>query len=95
MMVGLMLSAAARRFVIIPDGLPACAALSAASAMAPTIVEYCVHTRSNHSSGLARALSLFDAVVAVEPGIDAIDGTGATRTWPLISAAAALLSGTP
>ena len=36
MMVGLMLSASARRFVIIPDGLPACAALLAASALAGT-----------------------------------------------------------
>jgi nicotinate-nucleotide--dimethylbenzimidazole phosphoribosyltransferase len=35
MMVGLMLSAAARRFVVIPDGLPACAALLVASALAP------------------------------------------------------------
>jgi len=93
MMVGLMLSAAARRFVIVPDGLPACAALMAASALAPAIVEYCVHTRSNHSPGLARALSLFDAGIAVEPGMDAIDGTGATLTWPLISTAAMLLSG--
>lgn len=94
MMVGLMLSAAARRFVIIPDGLPACAALMAASAVAPALVEYCVHARSNHSRGLDRALSLFDASVGAEPGMDAIDGTGATLTWPLISTAAALLGAT-
>jgi nicotinate-nucleotide--dimethylbenzimidazole phosphoribosyltransferase len=92
MMVGLMLSAAARRFVIIPDGLPACAALMAASAVAPAVAEYCVHTRSNHLPGLHRALSLFDANVGVEVGMDAIDGTGATLTWPLISTAASLLS---
>ena len=92
MMVGLMLSAAARRFVLIPDGLPACAALMVASAVAPAVVEYCVHTRSNHLPGLDRALALFDASVGVEVGMDAIDGTGATLTWPLISTAAALLS---
>ena len=88
MMMGLMLSAAARRFVIIPDGLPACAALMAASAVAPAVVEYCVHARSNHLRGLDRALSLFEASVTAEVGIDAIDGTGATLTWPLVSTAA-------
>ena len=91
MMMGLMLSAAARRFVIIPDGLPACAALMAASAVAPAVVEYCVHARSNHLRGLDRALSLFKASVNAEVDMDAIDGTGASLTWPLISTAASLL----
>ncbi len=95
MMVGLMLTAAARRFVIIPDGLPACAALMAASAVQPSVVEYCLHARSNHSPGLDRALSLFDATVGVEASMDAIDGTGAALTWPLIATAAALLSAPP
>jgi nicotinate-nucleotide--dimethylbenzimidazole phosphoribosyltransferase len=92
MMMGLMLSAAARRFVIIPDGLPACAALLAASAVAPAVVEYCVHTRSNRLGGLDRALSLFQASVSAEVGMDAIDGTGATLTWPLVSTAASLFA---
>jgi len=56
------------------------------------VVEYCVHTRSNHHRGLNRALSLFDASVGVSVDMDAIDGTGATLVWPLISAAASLLS---
>ena len=93
MMVGLMLSAAARRFVVISDGLPACAALLVASALAPAVVEYCVHARSNQFPGLDRALSLFDAKVGVEARMHAIDGTGAALTWPLIATAAALLSG--
>jgi len=92
MMMGLMLSAAARRFVIIPDGLPACAALMAASAVAPAVVDYCVHARSNHLRGLDRALSLFEASISAEVGTDAIDGTGATLTWPLVSVAASLLA---
>jgi len=91
MMMGLMLSAAARRFVIIPDGLPACAALMAASAVAPAVVEYCVHARSNRLRGLDRALSLFKASVSAEVGMDAIDGTGASLTWPLVATAASLL----
>ena len=50
MMVGLMLSAAARRFVIIPDGLAACAALMTAAAIAPALVEY----SSTHAAITAR-----------------------------------------
>ncbi len=92
MMVGLMLSAAARRFVIIPDGLPACAALMVASALAPALVEYCVHTRSNHLRGWIARLRCSTRVSPWSPAMDAIDGTGATLTWPLISTAAALLS---
>jgi len=92
MMVGLMLSAAARRFVVVPDGLPACAALLVASALAPAVAEYCVHARSNQLPGLDRALSLFDARLGVEARMHAIDGTGAALTWPLIATAAALLS---
>ena len=92
MMVGLMLSAAARRFVILPDGLPACAALMVASAVAPAVVDYCVHTRSNRLPALRRALLLFDASVDLEVPVGSMDGTGATLTWPLISTAATLLS---
>jgi nicotinate-nucleotide--dimethylbenzimidazole phosphoribosyltransferase len=92
MMVGLMLSAAARRFVIIPDGLPACAALRVASAVAPALVDYCVHTRSNRLPALDHALALFGAAVEAELAEDAIDGTGATLAWALIPPAAALLS---
>ncbi len=92
MMVGLMLSSSARRFVILPDGLPACAALMVASAVAPAVVEYCVHVRSNRLPGLDRALSLFHSGAVSGVSMDAIDGTGAALTWPLILNAAALLA---
>lgn len=77
------MGASARRFVIVPDGLLACAALSVASAVAPAVVEYCVHARSDHLRGLD---------VGVSVGMEAIDGTGATLIWPLISTAASLLA---
>jgi nicotinate-nucleotide--dimethylbenzimidazole phosphoribosyltransferase len=94
MMVGLLLTSAARRFVILPDGLPACAAVMVASALAPAVVEYCVFARSNRLPGLDRALSLFGTNAVLEVDMDAIDGTGATLTWPLILSAAALLART-
>lgn len=92
MMVGLMLAAAGRRCVIIPDGMAACAALMVASAIAPAIVDYCVHARSNRLPGLDRALELFGAHAVFEVGIDGIDGTGSTLAWPLVRSAAALLT---
>lgn len=92
MMVGLLLAAAARRFVLIPDGVPACAAVMVASKIAPAAVDYCVHARSNRSPGLERALGLFGARSLYEVSMDAIDGTGAALTWPLIVSATRLLA---
>ncbi len=92
MMAGLMLAAAARRRLIVADGLCACAALLVASSIAPAVSEYCVHSRSNDHPGLDRALALFDATAFAEPGLDAIDGTGAALAWPRIVSAAALLA---
>ncbi len=93
MMVGLVLGAAARRFVILPDGLPACAAVIVARALAPAVVDYCVLARSHRPTGLDRAWPLFQTGVFLEVDIDidAIDGTGAILAWPLVSNAAALL----
>lgn len=92
MMAGLMLAAAARRRLIMADGLPACAALLVASFIAPAVSEYCVHSRSNSHAGLDRALALFDATAFAEEGLDAIDGTGAALAWPRMVSAAALLA---
>ena len=92
MMVGLMLAAASRRRLIIPDGLAACAALLVASKIAPAIPEYCVHVRSSPHQGLAFALRVFGAKALIEVGLDSIDGTGAAMAWPLVRSAAALLT---
>lgn len=92
MMAGLMLAAAARRRLILVDGLCACAALLVASFIAPAVGEYCVHTRSNRHPGLDRALELFGATALAEDGLDSIDGTGATLAWPRVVSAAALLT---
>jgi len=92
MMSGLMLAASARRFVILPDGLAAHAALMVASAIEPAVVEYCVHPRSNRPLALDRALSLFNTGEASEGSLHAVDGTGVAMTWSLVSKAAGLLA---
>ena len=92
MMVGLMMVAAGKRHLIVIDGLAACAALVIGSHIAPTVVDYCVFSRSHSHLGLDRALALFQARALLELGMDSTDGTGATLAWSLIRSAAALLT---
>jgi nicotinate-nucleotide--dimethylbenzimidazole phosphoribosyltransferase len=93
MMAGLMLSAGSRRRLIVTDGLAACAALCVASAIAPSLPDYCVHARSTAHRGLDEALDIFGAAALVEVGLDTLDGTGAALAWPLVRHAAAVLGG--
>jgi nicotinate-nucleotide--dimethylbenzimidazole phosphoribosyltransferase len=90
-MVGVMLVASSRRHVLVVDGLAACAALMAASRIAPAVTDYCVFCRSHGHRGLDQALNLFRASALLELGLDSMDGTGATLAWPMIRCAAALL----
>jgi len=92
MMVGVMLVAASRRHLIMIDGLPACAALMVAARIAAPVTDYCVFCRSHGHNGLDYALNLFHTSALLELGMESSDGTGATLAWPLVRAAAALLS---
>ena len=92
MMVGVMLVAASRRHLIMVDGLPACAALMVAARIAAPVTDYCVFCRSHGHNGLDYALNMFQASALLELGMESTDGTGATLAWPLVRAAAALLS---
>ena len=92
MMVGAMLVAASRRHLIMVDGLPACAALMVAAQIAAPVTDYCVFCRSHGHNGLDYALNLFHTSALLELGMESSDGTGATLAWPLVRAAAALLS---
>jgi nicotinate-nucleotide--dimethylbenzimidazole phosphoribosyltransferase len=92
MMVGLMLVSASKRHLIIADGMAACAALMVASRIAEPATDYALFTRSHSHQGLDHALALFQASALLELGMESTDGTGATLAWPLIRAAAALLT---
>ena len=92
MMVGVMLVAASRRHLIMVDGLPACAALMVAARIAAPVTDYCVFCRSHSHLGLDVALDMFHTTALLELGMESTDGTGATLAWPLVHAAAALLS---
>jgi nicotinate-nucleotide--dimethylbenzimidazole phosphoribosyltransferase len=87
-----MLVAAGRRHLIMVDGLPACAAVMVASRIAPAVIDYCVFCRSHGHQGLDYALNLFHSSALLELGMESTDGTGATLAWPLVRAAASLLT---
>ncbi|MDH4060588.1 MAG: nicotinate-nucleotide--dimethylbenzimidazole phosphoribosyltransferase [Aquincola sp.] len=92
MMAGAMLVAAGRRHLVIVDGLPACAALMVAARIAAPVTDYCVFCRSHSHNGLDYALNLFHASALLELGMESTDGTGSTLAWPLLRAAASLLT---
>ncbi len=91
-MVGAMLVAASKRHLIMVDGIAACAALLVASRIAESVTDYAVFCRSQTHQGLDKALSLFQASALLELGLEAMDGTGACLSWPLINSAATLLA---
>jgi nicotinate-nucleotide--dimethylbenzimidazole phosphoribosyltransferase len=91
-MVGVMLVAASKRHLVMVDGVTACAALLVASRISASVTDYCVFCRSQNHRGLDQALSLFQATALLELGLDTVDGTGACLSWPLVRAAAALLT---
>ncbi|PND40012.1 nicotinate-nucleotide--dimethylbenzimidazole phosphoribosyltransferase [Paucibacter aquatile] len=91
-MMGAMLVAASKRHLIIVDGITACAALKLAARIAAPVTDYAVFCRSHVHRGLDEALATFHASALLELGMDSADGTGATLAWPMIRAAAALLT---
>lgn len=93
MMAGVMLGAARRRSLVLVDGLPACAALCVAQRIDAAVTDYALFTRSHGHMGLDLALGLFRASSLLELGLSSIDGTGTVLAWPLVNAAALLLSG--
>ena len=90
-MVGAMLVAASKRNLIIVDGIAACAALKVASLICAPVTDYAVFCRSRVHRGLTKR-SAVPLSALLELGMDCADGTGAALAWPMIRAAAALLS---
>lgn len=92
MMVGAMLKAAEQRTLILVDGLPACAALLIATHIAGPVIDYCLFCRSTDHHGLDTVLAGFESTALLALGLESLDGTGIALSWPLVRAAAALLT---
>ncbi|MEY4753932.1 MAG: hypothetical protein RJA44_1607, partial [Pseudomonadota bacterium] len=87
MMVGAMLVAAGKRHLIMIDGITACAALIVAALIGGPVHDYCVFCRSTGHQGLDTVLGGFQATALLDMGMNSLDGTGSTLTWPLVHAA--------
>jgi nicotinate-nucleotide--dimethylbenzimidazole phosphoribosyltransferase len=92
MMVGAMLKAAEKRHLLLIDGMAACAALIVATHIAGPITDYAVFCRSSDHAGLDAVLAGFQSTALLALGMNSLDGTGIALSWPLVNAAASLLT---
>jgi nicotinate-nucleotide--dimethylbenzimidazole phosphoribosyltransferase len=91
-LTGLVLGAAARRQLVLVDGLAALAAMQVAQRIAPYVPDYCIPVRSRAGRGLGAALALGRPALPSALDLDAMDGTAGVLSLPLLRSAAALLA---
>ncbi len=98
MMVGAMLGAAAQRKVLLIDGFIVSSALLVAAKINPAVLDYCVLAHTSAEAGHALLLQQLNAMNPALPpallglGLRLGEGTGAALAWPLVKAAAHMLS---
>lgn len=92
MMAGAMLEAARSRRVVIVDGFIATAAATLAVALDPTARNAMVFAHQSHESGHRVLLSHLDATPLLDLDMRLGEGTGALLAWPLLRAAAAMMT---
>ena len=92
MMSGAMLAAAARRMLVVVDGLIATAAALVAVRLAPAALDYMVFAHASGDGSHRAALDALGCAPLLDLGLRLGEGTGAALAWPLIAAAAAFLA---
>lgn len=92
MMTGAMAAAAAARRVVIVDGFIAGAAALAAIEFSPEIRGALVFAHRSAEQGHAAVLAALGVEPLLDLGLRLGEGTGALLAWPLVRAAAAMLS---
>lgn len=92
MMVGAMLQAAHERRVIVVDGFIVGAAQLVARTLVPALHDYCVFAHLGAERGHAPLLRALHAEPLLALELRLGEGTGATLAWPLIDAAARMLT---
>jgi nicotinate-nucleotide--dimethylbenzimidazole phosphoribosyltransferase len=98
MMVGAMLAAAQMRKVMVIDGFIVSSALLVAAQMNPAVLDYCVLAHTSAETGHVLMLQQLTAMNPALPpallglGLRLGEGTGAALAWPLVKAAAHMLS---
>lgn len=92
MMAGAMLGAAAAGRVVIVDGFIASVAALAAVALEPAARGAMVFAHRSAERGHAAVLAHLDAQPILDLGLRLGEGTGALLAWPIVKAAAAVLT---
>jgi nicotinate-nucleotide--dimethylbenzimidazole phosphoribosyltransferase len=92
MMAGAMLGAAAARRVVLVDGFIAGAVALAATAIDPSARPALVFAHRSAEPGHAAVLDALGATPLLDLGMRLGEGTGALLAWPLVQAAAAMLT---
>ena len=92
MLCGAMLQAAHERRVIVIDGFIVGAALLAARALAPAVVDYCVYAHCGAEAGHRAMLEVLGAQPLLALDLRLGEGSGAALAWPLVDAAARMLA---
>ena len=92
MMAGAMIGAARAGAVVIVDGFIASAAALAADRMAPALRDYLVFAHRSAEPGHGAVLEALGARPLLDLGLRLGEGTGALLAWPILRAAAAMLS---
>lgn len=91
-LAGAVLAAAAERRVILVDGFICTAAVAAAAALAPAVLERCVFAHASAESGHARWLQALGVRPLLDLGLRLGEGSGAALAWPLLDSACRLLN---
>lgn len=92
MMTGAMLGAAARRMLIVNDGIIVTAALVVAAKLDPAVLDYTVFAHRSAESGHDAVLQALGAKPLLDLGLRLGEGTGAALAWPLLVAAVNFLA---
>ena len=92
MMAGAMIGAARAGAVVLVDGFIASTAALAADRMAPALREYLVFAHRSAEPGHRVVLDALGASPLLDLGLRLGEGTGTLLAWPILRAAAAMLS---
>jgi nicotinate-nucleotide--dimethylbenzimidazole phosphoribosyltransferase len=90
-MAGAVLQAAAERRIVVVDGFITTAAVAAAHALAPAVLQRCVFAHASAESGHARWLQHLGVRPLLDLGLRLGEGSGAALAWPLLESACRVL----
>lgn len=92
MLCGAILKAAELKMVVVIDGFIVTAALLAAQAINPNILEYCVFAHNSNEQGHKKMLDYLNVKPLLSLGLRLGEGTGAALAIPLLKAAVNFLN---